>query len=867
MKKQLRQIYSNPFGKLNAVTLSVASAFVAMSNIALAEQATVKGVAIGDNAVAVGDNAYATTKNGSAVGHDSVSTGKNRDRKEFKDALKIYKDDIENYKNARSAVETTEDSIQTNAANISLLTDTVDDLTQQYRQIEIKNNTRNTLIDEKNQKQTEASQLETNLNNSQTAYDYASVYKEFNTVLDQLDLSILSGAGSSDDKRNTLAEGLKNDLESKFNLNYTLNDYRNIVDLYIKTKGEEAVSAGKIAALTSLQVDTPFFQNFNKPVNYDFSLNTADIYDRQVYKNSNIEQQYLNRALIGKALLDNPTTSSYIVKKDYVTLNDGRGYNKSPDTTSQYITNDFWGIKLKNNPQPVDNILKLEGEEKNNFYWQMNYAFRDSFNTYTIERNIDIIQQRIDGIDITDAGQVINALEYKTGLETYLNLYKKLSDYIQKRKDYLDLIGTDNYDRNTADQLLGEVNLLQHSIQTDYTEYKNQYTVGDNEQPKITINREKEAEYFVLVNNEYKDLVDKVYYLGQKLDYNNPIIKQVIDESNQIIDTYNNTKSKLDLVNNEIADLNRDIEYLKLTPEEEAVEELKQQKEQELAATQTRKTQLEAELLANQNALTQAQDALARSDLNNSGSQNVAMGYQAFASGEDAIAIGTNTTAISNDSIAIGHNSLVTGKQSIAIGLNNQIESDDVVALGNNIKVGAGFNGAVVLGTNSEAAKPHPTASMEIAGTTYRFAGATPTSTVSVGKEGEERQITNVAAGRISSDSTDAVNGSQLYAVTEAIKTIGGQTQRINALEDKINRYKKRGDAGVAANAAMTNIPQVIQAGREGVGVGVGHHNGQNALAVGYSRASENAKHIVKLSAGVDTQSRATLGAGYMFQW
>lgn len=863
MKKQLRQIYSNPFGKLNAVTLSVASAFVAMSNIALAEQATVKGVAIGDNTVAVGDNAYATTKNGSAVGHDSVSTGKNRDRKEFKDALKIYKDDIENYKNARSAVETTEDSIQTNAANISLLTDTVDDLTQQYRQIEIKNNTRNTLIDEKNQKQTEASQLETNLNNSQTAYDYASVYKDFNTVLDQLDLSILSGASSSDDKRNTLAEGLKNDLEAKFNLNYTLNDYRNIVDLYIKTKGEEGVSNGKIAGLTSLKVGDTFFQNFNKPVNYDFSLNTVNISYSQLHQGSGIEQQYLNRALMGKVLQNNSITNTYI--KD-LAIRDDR-YGLLTGSTSQYITNEFWGIKLKNNPQPVDNILKLEGEEKNNFYWQMNYAFRDSFNTYTIERNIDIIQQRIDGIDITDAGQVINVLEYKTGLETYLNLYKKLSDYIQKRKDYLNLINTDNYDRNTADQLLGEITLFQDGLRTDYTEYKNQYTFGDNEQPNITINREKEAEYFALVDNEYKDLVDKVYYLGQKLDYNNPIIKQVIDESNQIIDTYNNTKSKLDLVNNEIADLNRNIEDLKLTPEEEAVEELKQQKEQELAAAQTRKTQLEAELLANQNALTQAQDALARSDLNNSGSQNVAMGYQAFASGEDAIAIGTNTTAISNDSIAIGHNSLVTGKQSIAIGLNNQIESDDVVALGNNIKVGAGFNGAVVLGTNSEAAKPHPTASMEIAGTTYRFAGATPTSTVSVGKEGEERQITNVAAGRISSDSTDAVNGSQLYAVTEAIKTIGGQTQRINALEDKINRYKKRGDAGVAANAAMTNIPQVIQAGREGVGVGVGHHNGQNALAVGYSRASENAKHIVKLSAGVDTQSRATLGAGYMFQW
>ena len=91
------------------------------------------------------------------------------------------------------------------------------------------------------------------------------------------------------------------------------------------------------------------------------------------------------------------------------------------------------------------------------------------------------------------------------------------------------------------------------------------------------------------------------------------------------------------------------------------------------------------------------------------------------------------------------------------------------MVLGNNVTVDAGFDGAVVLGNESTPSKPMPVESITIQGTTYRFAGTNPTSTVSVGAEGKERQITHVAAGRITSTSTDAINGSQLYSVVEAI--------------------------------------------------------------------------------------------------
>ncbi|MDY5421782.1 YadA-like family protein, partial [Actinobacillus porcinus] len=119
-------------------------------------------------------------------------------------------------------------------------------------------------------------------------------------------------------------------------------------------------------------------------------------------------------------------------------------------------------------------------------------------------------------------------------------------------------------------------------------------------------------------------------------------------------------------------------------------------------------------------------------------------------------------------------------------------------------------------------------------------------------------RITNVQDGVAP---TDAVNVRQLNQQGNIIN------QRIDNLADNVKKNKKRNDAGIASTAAMANIPQVMLAGKSGVGVGVGHRSGQNAIAVGYSRASDNAKHIIKLSAGLDTQSKATFGAGYMYQW
>ena len=129
-------------------------------------------------------------------------------------------------------------------------------------------------------------------------------------------------------------------------------------------------------------------------------------------------------------------------------------------------------------------------------------------------------------------------------------------------------------------------------------------------------------------------------------------------------------------------------------------------------------------------------------------------------------------------------------------------------------------------------------------------------------------KVTNVKEGVAD---TDAVNVAQLNRVKA---TVNGNTAKINKLNTRVDgldhdvrKNRKRADAGTAAVAAMANIPQVYLPGKAGVGVGVGYKHGQSALAVGYARSSDNSKHIIKLSAGVDTQKDVTVGAGYMYQW
>ena len=143
-------------------------------------------------------------------------------------------------------------------------------------------------------------------------------------------------------------------------------------------------------------------------------------------------------------------------------------------------------------------------------------------------------------------------------------------------------------------------------------------------------------------------------------------------------------------------------------------------------------------------------------------------------------------------------------------------QSKKAVALGNQAQ--ANNHNDVALGSGSVTAAAVATRGTTINSEYYGFAGTTPTSTVSIGTKGKERTITNVAAGRVQYDSTDAINGSQLYATNQAIETLAGRINKIGA--------------NAAAMAALHPL-DFDPDDKWDFAAGVGRNRGVNAVALG----------------------------------
>lgn len=176
--------------------------------------------------------------------------------------------------------------------------------------------------------------------------------------------------------------------------------------------------------------------------------------------------------------------------------------------------------------------------------------------------------------------------------------------------------------------------------------------------------------------------------------------------------------------------------------------------------------------------------------VNANSTTSVAIGYGITTDGVDSVNIGNVNKGASKDSVLIGAfnnvnhsdhledpegdtlignaNTVQDGYYATVLGKDNKIDNANyAVAIGHKASVTS--NESVAIGHEANADTVIGTSSADIAGKTYNFAGATPVGTVSIGDAGKERTITNVAAGRISDTSTDAINGSQLHAVVSEV--------------------------------------------------------------------------------------------------
>ena len=180
------------------------------------------------------------------------------------------------------------------------------------------------------------------------------------------------------------------------------------------------------------------------------------------------------------------------------------------------------------------------------------------------------------------------------------------------------------------------------------------------------------------------------------------------------------------------------------------------------------------------------------------GGSSIAIGAKARASGSDALSSGSNANASSMNAVAVGKDSNSSAVNAIALGTSSNVSGVSAVVIGTQAK--GTHENSVTLGSYSSSAANDfdPTAKAlssfddNAAGTTVNYNGTSSTQkgAVSVGDGKLVRQIQNVGAGRITAESTDAVNGSQLYqAYYNAgfnIQDNGTETSRINT-HGKVN--------------------------------------------------------------------------------
>ena len=286
-------------------------------------------------------------------------------------------------------------------------------------------------------------------------------------------------------------------------------------------------------------------------------------------------------------------------------------------------------------------------------------------------------------------------------------------------------------------------------------------------------------------------------------------------------------------------------------------------------------------------------------DSSASGAYATAVGYQAASKGTNAIAIGKGAKASAENTIAIGTGNIVSGKNSGAIGdptvvsgnssysigNNNNVSADNAYALGSNIK--ATVNDSVYLGDRAQTQGIHTADAAK--GEAYTYGGLNDKAVagkagsaaaankvagvVTVGNGTDEtRQVQGVAAGVVSADSTDAINGSQLYytnqAINQSVTNIGNYVVNMgDQINQRIDNVESDSKAGTAAAMAVAGLPQAYLPGKSMMAVAGGVYRGESGYAVGFSSISDGGNWIIKGTATGNSRGHYGATAGVGYQW
>ena len=868
------------------------------SNLAYSAPSTTGegNIVTGDHGVATGYNNAVTAKYGLAQGNDSVATGGNISRKEFDEKLNERKQTIANKNKAENELSDINKKIEARNKTAEDLNKRINEITDLIKQSNDKKNQVTSLKNDLANKQKELAKLDKEREEAKEyASHYPSIYSEDESVsikfleqLKELDWNKLSDNSAGTTGVQKLAKDLKERVEADYpNVSeikkFGIDKYEIIVNGYDNARGSFEYNEEKIKdTIRSRNKQYLFYTGAGRDLSSyasdhdgitDLLKNVTSVDPVKITSIDNIpsritddffssqkQERYVQFSTLLKMISENNVISDLSKAYKLDKINSQNYYKpnyvantvfylppiKASDdqinhsdfllTSHKYHSGDFDYLGYDENNKKVEFRFEDKDKAKHYLYYGQTQRFFDEFFDGVKTNTPQDVKRLREWVNrfYNDFDNLIDreAPEEKWlfDKQDFLNQLKDVESFAKKISDYIAVY--DEANKSPTPENRAKRNSLYEEISKLKNDSKNYYENIEFKFKESTKN---------LWNQYAKKTATELTDWAKKLklyDPYNEVVKGITDESEKAQNALNEAKIKFEDKEREINDLKSQIEELKSTSDSQNSNELKQ-KQEELAKKQAEKEEFEKERAKKEKALKELEEKLTR-HFSNIGENSIAAGKESFASGTNSIAIGTKNE--------------VTGNNSVAIGAGNKVASHNVMVLGNNVTVDAGFDGAVVLGNESAPSKPMPVESITIQGTTYRFAGTNPTSTVSVGAEGKERQITHVAAGRITSTSTDAINGSQLYSVVEAIN-------------QKVTQHNKMLKAGIAGSAAIAGLPQVRGNGKSMVSAGAGNFKGQNAIAVGYSRSSDNGKVLFRLSGSTNTQDDVVSSVGVGYEW
>ena len=398
----------------------------------------------------------------------------------------------------------------------------------------------------------------------------------------------------------------------------------------------------------------------------------------------------------------------------------------------------------------------------------MGFDFSDSLVTRTASLNNQEYANKINTVnqDFLTAQTIINDLPLNGALNQ--DTKNNILDTIAAQKERSIAIVNAKHEQYLYDSLKNSnpTQALQHL--QNKLQYEQQFKDASNKVDTLSKSSNSWPNAF---NSWYKTNVT---------DVENSNTLTVTTLSNQYKSAIADKQAKLDNLNAKVKAAD---DAIKAKQRENAQLQPTQQELDDAAAA----ARVKAKLDADQAALDDAKRTLALNDLKNIGTNAIAVGNNSLVTGKNAIGIGTNGLITGEDAIGIGRDNTITGVGSVTIGSNNSIQSNNAFAIGNNINIPTGMNNAVVIGNNSTAKSP----------TTVD--GVTADATVSIGSSGHERQIVNVAKGEVSSTSTDAINGSQLYKVQSEVDKKANK-DATNLTGTDVSKWQEKLGTGTVTN-------------------------------------------------------------------